>query len=253
MAPVTVREVFHVFGDTDSTSWSAVLANIDSAVDLQNQTWATARITWEYSINWIPNTIWSTTHPLTSTVNPNQTTNNVIRPAVMLAPDSQMQVYVHFGTGSWGNQSVTTGVTQFLFIGTIYPDYTASHEAGHVFGLMHTHQGVGYSAPDSYPGCAGASAEVSQLADSATEERATDSSRYWNGDYCKDTPADPGFTDAGLPTIDTDSCTGLGWGTLSPYNFMSYTCPLCDSVMTPDQARIARCWLAENYPGWIKP
>lgn len=250
----TVRMVVHVFGTTDSTNYTADSIDIDNSVAFMNYTWAGAKLTWVYTINWLPNTAWRTTHPLTSAVNPNQTTNDAIIPQVMLAPDSQMQVYVHSSASTFGTISTTTGAEQAIFMQSIDSGTTLSHECGHGFGLLHTHQAVGYSAGGSWPGCAGDHAEVSSLADSTTEERATDSSRYANGDYCKDTKADPGFGADSLPNISVDSCTGLAWGLekTDALNVMSYTCELCQLQMTADQARIVRCWLETNYPGWIR-
>jgi hypothetical protein len=238
--PITVREVFHIIGENDSTSYLITQTKVADYVAQQNITWATAKITFDYTINWIPNTFLS--FHMGKAVDQDPSTY-MVKYATELAPDSQMQVYVYATAVGFHSTSPRVAVVYVMAMET---SHVLAHEGGHVFGLYHTFAGVGAEPVTCY----GASAEVSQLA--TDDPRNSDSARGVNGDKMKDTPAQPAFNASGVPKVAIDPCTDSAWGTLSPYNVMAYTCPDCDSVMTPHQAMTVRCWVETHYPGWIK-
>jgi hypothetical protein len=242
----TCRMVIHVIGKTDSTSWSQDSASIQEQVDVMNWTWATAKIFWQYTINWVPNDMSDAHMPNSPLGNPTPT--RIYKNQYVLAPDSQMQVYYVGTAGGYGD--ATNGELWAKDIIDIL-----SHESGHVMLLLHTFTGTGLlngnsGANDSLTCQFGDHAEVSQLA--IDDPRNTDSAKDVNGDKQRDTPADPGFGIDSLPNCAIDPCTDSGWGTLDPNNMMSYIAvPALYRTMTRGQAMTVRCVLETKHPGWF--
>ena len=114
-----------------------------------------------------------------------------------------------------------------------YSYATATHEAGHFFGLQHTFRGV-----DEVTACSGCYEEP--------EGGHTDNDAV--GDYCSDTPPTPTnfLCD---PPGGTDVCSGMPWGVTQVENYMGYSHDACQEFFTQQQHARMRCWFNDElYP-----
>lgn len=111
-----------------------------------------------------------------------------------------------------------------------YSSSTATHEAGHFFGLHHTFRGV-----DEVTQCSGC---YEQPEGGSTDNDAV-------GDYCSDTPPTPtNFTCD--PPGGNDPCSDLPWGPTQVENYMGYSSDVCQSLFTQQQYARMRCWFNDE-------
>ena len=110
------------------------------------------------------------------------------------------------------------------------PSTTLAHELGHVFGLLHTHQGWTSSQP--YCPCA----EHAGIGDEA---------RNHISDFCADTPPQPQArsNSCSVPE-DRGVFCGEKFEQQNLTNIMSYSS--CRSLLTPNQVGRMKCFITEN-------
>lgn len=111
-----------------------------------------------------------------------------------------------------------------------YQYATASHEAGHFFGLHHTFRGVD---------------EVGQCSGCYEEPEGGGTNNNTVGDYCADTPPTPTNFSCDPPG-GSDPCSSLPWGATQVENYMGYSSDVCQEFFTQQQNARMRCWFLDE-------
>lgn len=169
---------------------------------------------------------------------------DVMKSALAVNPSGQCNVYVTgfsggLGTFPWDPDAMD--VQGGIVIGDQYFGaglHVLTHELGHNLGLWHTFHGI---------------TEVGSC--SACYEGVGETDGDFTGDFCADTPPDPGFFGVcgDSPAVD-DTCTGLPFTGTQTENFMSYGSSdgiACWMQFTPQQAARMHCWISSSLMGWI--
>ena len=237
--PVKIARLrFQVFANDDGSNVTVTPAEIAAQVDKLNIDFEVARIQFVYSIRTNLSTLYR---------NCPSNAEPAMKAAFSENAGQQMNIFVTRYT--FGNCGIATfpftaasltstgGMTlQDWSVAPVRNGYAAgfagciSHEMGHMFGLLHTFRGT----TEWTSNCQ----DCKELSGRDT----FDGDR--TGDFCSDTPPDPGLTVITGPCnpTGTDSCNSLAYTNIDTLNIMSYYIG-CQTRFTAQQQGRMHCWM----------
>jgi hypothetical protein len=242
---------FQVFANNDGSNPAATALEMSNQMWRVNQDFTQSRIYFIYSARTNNSTLYRSC-PSNS--------EPAMKMAFAESPNTQINIFVTsyqgfnncgIATFPWMASSLTSTGGLMLQDWSIAPARFGSastfinclsHELGHQLGLLHTFRGVLETGTNNCVNCrelVGRSAEDGDL----------------SGDYCADTPPDPGFQSTLPPCTfpaTNDTCNGLAFSTnvVLLDNIMSYYIG-CSAAFTPHQRGRMHCWSENRLSSWL--
>jgi len=241
---------FQVFANDDGSNPAATATEMSNQMWRVNQDFVQSRIYFVYSARTNNSTLYR---------NCPSNSEPAMKMAFAESPNTQINIFVTayqgfnncgIATFPWQASSLTSTGGLVLQDWSIAPARFGSasnfinclsHELGHQLGLLHTFRGV-LEVGTNCNNCrelVGRSAADGDLA----------------GDFCSDTPPDPGFQSTFAPCsfpATNDSCNGMAFSTnvVLLDNIMSYYIG-CATSFTPQQRGRMHCWSENRLSSWL--